>query len=139
MQNILTFRFANGVFEPIINKDHIDHIQITALEDFGIGKRGGYYDQVGALKDVGQNHLLQMLAFATMDAPGEFSNEAVTRERIKILKNLQSLTDKVVFGQYEGYIKEENVAPDSATETFYALKTYIRNERFKDISGQVKS
>ncbi|KKS11206.1 MAG: Glucose-6-phosphate 1-dehydrogenase, partial [Parcubacteria group bacterium GW2011_GWB1_41_5] len=139
LQNILTFRFANGVFEPIINKDHIDHIQITALEDFGIGKRGGYYDQVGALKDVGQNHLLQMLAFATMDAPGEFSNEAVTRERIKILKNLQSLTDKVVFGQYEGYIKEENVAPDSATETFYALKTYIRNERFKDIPIYIRA
>src|SRR3989344_1258586 len=137
--DLLSAKELNELLLNYFTEDHIDHIQITALEDFGIGKRGGYYDQVGALKDVGQNHLLQMLAFATMDAPGELSNEAVTRERIKILKNLQSLTDKVVFGQYEGYIKEENVAHDSATETFYALKTYIRNERFKDIPIYIRA
>src|SRR3989304_6572514 len=103
LQNILTFRFANDIFEPLINKNYIDHIQITASEDFGIGQRGGYYDQVGALKDVGQNHQLQMLAFATMDAPSEFSNEAVTQQRIKILESIIPLPDKIVFGQYEGY------------------------------------
>lgn len=133
LQNILTFRFANDIFEPLINKDFVDHIQITATEDFGIGRRGGYYDQVGALKDIGQNHQLQMLAFATMDAPREFSNEAVTKERIKILKGLIPLPEKIVFGQYEGYIKEENVSPDSKTDTFYALKTCINNPRFKDV------
>ncbi|MBI2022047.1 glucose-6-phosphate dehydrogenase [Candidatus Daviesbacteria bacterium] len=132
LQNILAFRFGNGVFEPLINSDFIDHIQITGAENFGIGKRGGYYDKVGALKDVGQNHHLQMLAFVTMDAPSEFSNEAVTKERIKILKNLVPLKDKVVFGQYEGYRNEENVAKGSTTDTFYAFKTFINNQRFKN-------
>lgn len=139
LQNILSFRFANDIFEPLINKDYIDHIQITATEDFGIGRRGGYYDQVGALKDVGQNHQLQMLAFATMDSPSEFTNEAVTRERIKILKNLVPLPDQVIFGQYESYRNEASVAPDSMTDTFYALKAYINNERFKDVPIYVRA
>jgi len=133
IQNILTFRFANDIFEPLVNKDFVDHIQITATEDFGIGRRGGYYDQVGALKDVGQNHQLQMLAFATMDAPSKFSNEAVTKERIKILKSLIPLPEKIVLGQYEGYRNEENVSATSTTDTFYALKTFIKNDRFKGV------
>ncbi len=139
LQNILTFRFANGVFEPLINKEYIDHIQITASENFGIGKRGAYYDQVGALKDVGQNHQLQMLAFATMDAPKEFTNQAVTAERLKIIKNLVPLPDSIVYGQYEGYRKEENVAPKSNTDTFYALKTYINNERFEGVPVYIRA
>ncbi|MBI2022832.1 glucose-6-phosphate dehydrogenase [Candidatus Daviesbacteria bacterium] len=139
LQNILTFRFGNGVFEPVINKDFVDHIQITATEDFGIGGRGGYYDQVGALKDVGQNHQLQMLAFTTMDAPHEFSNNAVTRRRIEILKHLKPLPDKIVFGQYQGYKKEPNVDPHSNIETFYAYKTYIENERFKNVPIYVRA
>lgn len=139
LQNILTFRFANDIFEPLINKDFIDHIQITATEDFGIGKRGGYYDQVGALKDVGQNHQLQMLAFATMDAPSEFSNEAVTKERLKILQVLKPLPERVVYGQYEGYTNEEKVAANSSTDTFYALKTYVDNERFKDVPIYIRA
>lgn len=139
LQNILTFRFANDIFEPLINKDYIDHIQITASEDFGIGKRGGYYDQVGALKDVGQNHQLQMLAFATMDAPSELSNEAVTKERLRILKSLVPLPDQVVYGQYEGYKNETSVSPDSMTDTFYALKAYINNERFKDVPVYIRA
>lgn len=139
LQNILTFRFSNGIFEPLINKDYIDHIQITAAEDFGIGSRGGYYDQVGALKDVGQNHQLQMLAFATMDAPTEFSNEAVTAQRLKILQNLVPLPKKVIFGQYRGYRKEKNVDPKSQADTFYALKTYITNARFKDVPIYIRA
>lgn len=139
LQNILAFRFSNGIFEPLINKDFIDHIQITASEDFGIGKRGGYYDQVGALKDVGQNHQLQMLAFSTMDAPSEFSNEAVTAQRIKILKSLKPLPKKIIFGQYEGYKNKEHIAPNSQTDTFYALKTYINNERFKDVPIYIRA
>ncbi len=133
LQNILTFRFGNGIFEPLINKDHIDHIQITAAEDYGIGKRGGYFDSVGMLKDVGQNHQLQMIAFATMDAPEKFSNEEVTRQRIKILKNLAPFPKKIVFGQYAGYQKEEKVAKNSLTDTFYAFKTEINNDRFKGV------
>lgn len=133
LQNILTFRFGNDIFEPLINKDYIDHIQISVLEDYGIGKRGGYYELVGALKDVGQNHLLQMLAFATMDAPQEFTNEAVTNERVKILKNLKPLLKDIVFGQYEGYRSESAVSPNSQTETFFALKTFINNNRFDQV------
>lgn len=139
IQNILTFRFSNDIFEPLINKDHIDHIQITATESFGIGRRGGYYDQVGSLKDVGQNHQLQMLAFATMSVPSQFSSEAITQERIKILKSLTPLPKKIVFGQYEGYTKKENVSPTSKMDTFYALKTYINNERFKDVPIYIRA
>ncbi|OGE26597.1 glucose-6-phosphate dehydrogenase [Candidatus Daviesbacteria bacterium RIFCSPHIGHO2_02_FULL_39_12] len=139
LQNILTFRFSNGIFEPLINKDYINHIQITAAEDFGIGARGGYYDQVGALKDVGQNHQLQMLAFATMDAPSEFSSRAVTAQRIKILQDLIPFPTKAVFGQYEGYHQEKNVDPNSNTDTFYALKTYIQNDRFKDVPIYIRA
>lgn len=139
LQNILTFRFSNGIFEPLINKDYIDHIQITAAEDFGIGQRGSYYDLLGALKDVGQNHQLQMLAFATMDAPSEFSNEAVTAQRIKILNSLMPVPKSAVFGQYEGYRKELNVNPKSQTDTFYALKTYINNDRFKDVPIYIRA
>lgn len=138
LQNILTFRFGNGIFEPLINKDYVDHIQITASEDFGIGKRGGYYDSVGALKDVGQNHLLQMLAFATMDAPTQFSNSAVTKERIKILKNLIPDPKNLVLGQYEGYKNEENVSPNSNIDTYFAFKTEIRNARFKGVPIYVR-
>lgn len=133
LQNLLTFRFGNNIFEHIINKDYVDNIQVTAFEDFGIGKRGGYYDLVGALKDVGQNHLLQMLAFATMEQPSEFSNLAVTNERTKLLKSLIPNPQKVVFGQYSGYTSEENVDPNSKTETFFAFKTEIGNDRFKGV------
>lgn len=139
LQNILTFRFGNGIFEPLINHEYIDHIQITASEDFGIGARGGYYDSIGALRDVGQNHQMQMLAFATMDAPSEFSNEAVTAERIKIIKSLKPDPKNAVFGQYKGYISEENVSPDSKTDTFYAFKTEIENERFKGVPVYIRA
>lgn len=139
IQNVLTFRFSNDIFEPLINKDYIDHIQITATEDFGIGNRGGYYDLVGALKDVGQNHQLQMLAFATMDVPEQFTQQSVTKQRFKILKQLKPLPDKVVFGQYEGYTREKNVNPKSQTDTFYALKTFIDNDRFKNVPIYIRA
>lgn len=133
LQNILTFRFGNEVFEHLINKDHVDQIQITAAEDFGIGKRGGYYDSVGALKDVGQNHLLQMLAFATMESPDNFNSTEIANKRTEILKHLVPMPDKLVLGQYEGYLNEENVKKNSTTDTFFAFKTEINNERFKGV------
>lgn len=138
IQNILTFRFGNGLFEPLMNKGYIDHIQVTALEDFGIGTRGGYYDSVGALRDVGQNHLLQMLAFATMDAPNEFSNPEITKKRLEILKSLVP-AKKAVFGQYETYQNEQNVIGNSQTDTFFAFKTYIHNKRFEGIPVYIRA
>lgn len=138
LQNILTFRFGNGIFEPLMNRDFIDHIQITASEDFGIGDRGGYYDKVGALKDVGQNHQLQMIAFVTMEQPSEFSNQAVTDQRIKILQSLVPDPKKVIFGQYQGYQKEKNVDPKSKTDTFFAFKTEIGNNTFRGMPIYVR-
>lgn len=139
LHNILTFRFGNGLFEPLINKEYIDHIQITASEDFGIGKRGKFYDAVGALKDVGQNHQMQMLTFATMEAPFKFTNEDLTRERIKIIKNLTPFPKKLVLGQYEDYHQEENVDPNSSADTFYAFKTEINNDRFKGVPIYIRA
>lgn len=139
LQNILMFRFGNGIFEPLISYEHLDHIQVTAAEDIGVGKRGGYYDHVGALKDVGQNHELQLIAAACMDAPSEFSNAAITMERIKILQNLVANPQKLIYGQYKGYTSEENIDPNSQTETFFALKTEINNQRFKGVPIYVRA
>jgi len=139
LQNILTFRFANSIFEKLMNKEHIDHIQITSTEKIGIEGRGGYYDSVGALKDVGQNHLLQMLALATMDAPKRFTNEDITQRRLDILKNLIPLPHSLVLGQYDGYLDEENVAKNSDTNTFFAFKTMINSNRFKDVPIYIRS
>ncbi len=139
LQNILTFRFGNGIYEPLMNNQYVDHIQITASEDYGIGKRGGYYDSVGALKDVGQNHLLQMLAFATMDAPKEFTNHAVTAERTKILQNLKPMPEQIIFGQYQGYQQEESIAPNSQTETFFALKTEVQTPRWQGVPIYIRA
>jgi glucose-6-phosphate 1-dehydrogenase len=133
LQNMLIFRFNNGIFEHLMNNRHVAQIQITAVEEFGVRKRGGYYDQMGALRDVGQNHLLQMLALATMSAPKEFSSKAVTRERVKILQKLKPMPKKTVFGQYNGYLYEENVSPKSQADTFFALKTEIDNNRWKGV------
>lgn len=139
LQNILTFRFSNNIFEHLINADFVDHIQVSLLEDFGVGKRGQYYDSVGALKDVGQNHLLQMIALATMDKPIEFNHSEIAKQRTKILKNLVPLKDKIVFGQYRGYTSEENINPNSSSDTFFAFKTEIDNERFKGVPIYVRS
>ena len=127
---MLTFRFSNNIFEPLINHEYVDHIQITATESFGIGKRGGYYDTVGALKDVGQNHLLQMLALATMNAPKSFATQAITQQRVKLLKSLTPLPKSLILGQYSGYRREDYVAKNSQTDTYFAFKTFISNSRF---------
>jgi glucose-6-phosphate 1-dehydrogenase len=138
-QNILIFRFGNGILQPLMNNKYIDHIQITAAEDFGIGARGGYFDTMGTLRDVGQNHLLQMVVAATMDSPKEFSNRTVTDKRIEILQNFKSFPDKIVFGQYNGYLYEEKVDPKSKADTFFALKTEINNKTWKGVPIYIRA
>jgi glucose-6-phosphate 1-dehydrogenase len=138
-QNILVFRFGNELFEPLLNKNYVDHIQITAAEKIGIENRGFYFDNTGTLKDVGQNHLLQMLVATTMEAPSEFSNEEVTKQRIKILKNLVPNPDAIIFGQYKGYLKEKDVKKNSWTNTFFALKTEIKNKRWKGVPIYIRA
>ncbi len=139
VQNMLTFRFGNGLFEPLMSSEFVDHIQITSAEDFGIGKRAGYFDNVGALKDVGQNHLLQMLTFVTMAAPNEFSNRAVTDQRIKVLRSLMADSSKLVLGQYEGYKKEIGVSSQSRADTFFAFKTQLNDGRLAGVPIYVRS
>jgi glucose-6-phosphate 1-dehydrogenase len=138
LQNILTFRFGNGILEPLMNREHIDHIQVTASEDFGIGNRGNYYDQNGAIKDVGQNHVLQMLALSTMDAPVSFSDREVTHSRVNLLNQLIPEPESLVIGQYEGYQNEKDIAQGSRTETYFAFKTHINNNRFKGVPIYVR-
>lgn len=139
LQNILTFRFGNEFFEPVMNHEYVDHIQITAAEDLGVGLRGEYYDQVGAFRDVGQNHQLQMIAFTLMEAPDEFNNIEVTAQRIKILNALRPDPTKIVFGQYSGYLDEEKIRPDSKTDTFYALKTFVDTPRWQGVPIYVRA
>ncbi len=134
IQNILNFRFANHIFEPLWNKNHIESIEIRLAEDFGVEGRGAFYDGVGALRDVGQNHILQMLATTIMQSPLEFSAEGIRTKRLEALDSFESVctqgnTDKeckqCVRAQYEGYREEAGVAKDSKTETYF--KIYVKS------------
>ncbi len=138
LQEVLNFRFNSSTLESEISNTTVDHIQVTAAEDYGIGLRGSYYDQNGALKDVGQNHLLQMIALATMNKPGEFTNEAVTAERVNILKSLVPEPTTLVIGQYKGFHQEQHISPDSLSETFFAFRTTIDNDRFSGVPIYVR-
>ncbi|KKU44895.1 MAG: Glucose-6-phosphate 1-dehydrogenase [Microgenomates group bacterium GW2011_GWA2_46_7] len=138
LQNILTFRFGNGILEPLMDAAHIAQIQVTASEDFGIGNRGNYYDQNGAIKDVGQNHLLQMIALTTMDAPLVMDNLSITRERVKVLENLVPDPTSLVIGQYVGYQNEKDIAQGSKTETYFSFKANLNNDRFRGVPIYVR-
>jgi len=138
LQNILTFRFGNGVLEPLMKPEFIDHIQVTAAEDFGIGARGSYYDQTGALKDVGQNHLLQMIALATMDAPNSYKTQDIMTKRVEAIESLVPEPDSLVLGQYDGYLTEKDVSPLSVKDTYFAFKTHLSRTRFANIPIYVR-
>ena len=138
VQNLLAFRFANGIFEPVWNKNFIDHVQITFAEQDGIKNRGKFFDGVGTLRDVGQNHLMQLLAAVTMESPKSFTKEDVRDERAKVIASLK-LDGEVIRGQYESYKKEKDVAEDSQTETFLATKLFVNTERFANVPFYIRA
>lgn len=144
-QNILVARFYNSIFEPLWNRNHIHHIEITSAEREGIGERAGYYDTAGALRDMLQNHLLQLVALVAMEPPTNFSSNAIRNEVLKVFESLRPLSENdlkkfVIRGQYapsiiqkkkvKGYTEENNIPADSKTETYVALKFFIDNWRW---------
>jgi glucose-6-phosphate 1-dehydrogenase len=133
IQNILAFRFHNDVFEPAWSGKNIDHIQITIAESFGVENRNAYYDSVGALKDVGQNHALQMLVFTLMGRPRVFDNRGITSKRMGVLRNLVPDKNSLILGQYENYSKE-----NINTNTFFAFKTTLSKGKFKDVPVYIR-
>jgi len=138
VQNIFAFRFANEIFEPIWNNKYIDSIQITNAEYGGVERRGEYYDRAGALRDVVQNHLLQLLAIATMEEPSKFEQQAIREKKLAILKNIKKLSPAEVIsstarGQYQGYLKEAKVDPKSTTETYAMAKLEIQNNKWQGV------
>jgi glucose-6-phosphate 1-dehydrogenase len=150
VQNMLVLRFANGIFEPIWNRQFIDHVEITVAESLGIEGRADYYEQAGAVRDIFQNHLLQLVALTAMEPPIDFSADSVRNEKVKVLKAMHTPGPKhVVRGQYgpgfiegeevPGYREEEGVASDSMTETYVAAKLYVDSWRWADTPFYVRT
>lgn len=149
-QNILAFRFANGIFEPLWNRNYIDYVEITAVENLGIEGRGGFYEGAGALRDMVQNHLIQLVALTALEPPAVFNADNFRNEVVKVYESLAPLTEEdleehIVRGQYTasgskaGYREEKNVAPDSRTETYIAMKIGINNWRWKGVPFYIRT
>jgi glucose-6-phosphate 1-dehydrogenase len=149
VQNLLALRFANGIFEPIWNRQLVDHVEITVAESIGIEGRADFYERAGAIRDVFQNHLLQLVAITAMEPPSDFTADAVRNEKVKVLRSIQTPgPESVVRGQYgpgfiegvevPGYREEEGVAHDSQTETYVAARLYVDNWRFADTPFYVR-
>jgi len=144
VQNMMVLRFGNSIFEPLWNRNYIDHVQITVAEEVTIGRRAGYYDKSGVLRDMFQNHLFQLMMVIAMEAPAKYNASCVRDEKVKVLRAVRPLhgsdfTNCGIRGQYEGYLDEEGVAPNSPTETFVALKLHIDNWRWKGVPFYLRS
>ena len=144
VQNMMVLRFANTIFEPVWNRNYVDHVQITVAESVKVGSRAGYYDTSGVLRDMFQNHLLQLMTITAMEAPAKFEAKLVRDEKVKILQAVRPLRDEdfasdTMRGQYEGYLDEPGVPPSSQTATYAALKLHIDNWRWQGVPFYLRS
>lgn len=144
VQNMIVFRFGNAIFEPLWNRNYVDHVQITVSESVGVEHRAGYYDSAGVLRDMFQNHLLQLLTFVAMEPPVAFEADALRNEKVKVLSALREISPEhsalaTVRAQYVGYRNEAGVAPNSLTETYAAVRFHIDNWRWQGVPFYLRS